>query len=883
MFEENTATNPEKLAMDERVDKLEATMQIVAATLQTISLTLSTLTIGLVPSLASLVPTILVPPVPIPSSTITLSNRAKDPLVTQLQFPLIYENQPLMGGSSSHAPQLSSFPFKASYPPLKMNNPTLSITTPFTLNIPPLIGQVLAIQPNPLVEILRLALEDGKSREVDHKLKQLEEALKAMQGPQAYGSIDLDDLCYYLGIQTNFKFKQPDFDKYDGSGCPYAHLQMYARKMAPYANDERVLIHYFQDNLSGPVSVWFSTLDRKKICTFKDMSQAFMRVQDLIDEGKLQLDTKETKGAPNITWNPLPPHGAPTMNMVTFDEVDRPVLENATNYTNELEYSVVMIDEALVCPYHSNMKEHALQDCGDFQRKVKELQAIGSLKFMFALKSKKFIALVIEEYFTRERLYILQDTKKAQVVGQNSQQPHVLKTCFNESFMEKISSMANSHFPYSLKVMPQHYVILNPTTNDVSNMTSNGWCYVNPEVEELRRAALKSKDIRIEEAHLDALLKVLKEAHVPKNIDTQKFRIVVGAILTPNYINFTNDEIPDEGNGHPKALYISIQCRMMNVPYVLIDNGSALNVIPMTIFKQLKVDESHINQCNTVVRAFDGTRRNVIGKIELLVEIVNGEEEHVIRKATTIPYLGVDPGTYESSYHLMECAAASYIHPRLKGKKTEMAKPTKGTFGLGYKPKKEDWQRMRAIKVEKCLARLQRRDTMDEPMWVLHIRVTFPRPVEILCPSLDGYVVKHMGVLYVDLEGTVFIDRSLEIGECSKQAKFEEVVVEDITDEVYYDDEEDYFGFNNLFGRANMADSKERWRRILAERIFMKKHPNFHLVHHAKAPMGSHKSMPLESVKEESLCDLWGNLTRNALNEEELEFDRGISLVNGSS
>ncbi|GKV42866.1 hypothetical protein SLEP1_g50229 [Rubroshorea leprosula] len=69
----------------------------------------------------------------------------------------------------------------------------------------------------------------------------------------------------------------PEFGFWGVTGCPYAHLQMYARKMAPYANDERVLIHYFQDSLSGLTSVWFSTLDEKKIRTFKDVSQAFMK------------------------------------------------------------------------------------------------------------------------------------------------------------------------------------------------------------------------------------------------------------------------------------------------------------------------------------------------------------------------------------------------------------------------------------------------------------------------------------------------------------------------------------------------------------------------------------------------------------------------------
>ncbi|GKV25036.1 hypothetical protein SLEP1_g34544 [Rubroshorea leprosula] len=893
MYEEKVATNPKKSAVDERVDKLEATMQTMAATFQTISLALFTLTTDLIPPPTSLIPTIPVPPV----LTIT----------------------------------------PTSYPPFEMNNPTLLTTSPFTLNIPPLIGQVPAIQPNLSIAMLRLALEDGKSREVDHKLQQLEEALKAI------------------------------------SGCPYAHLKMYAKKMAPYANDERVLIHYFQDSLSGPASVWFSTLDKKKIHTFKDVSQAFMKqyeynmslaltrdslqkitkksnetfkefaqrwrseaakvippltdseicslfiksttrtfyawlapcvgytfaqlvtmgeqieeglkashgteycttlkhkIQDLIDEGKLQLD--ETKSAPSITWNPLPPHSAPTMNMIALDEVDRPILENVGSWSlHELfavliEYDLIQpiasissnvplvtIDDALVCFYHSNMKGHALRDCRDFQGKIKELQGMGVLRFTSTQEVEKFITPVTEEYFTKDKPYILQDTTKAQVISQ----PYVLKTSLSESLMGKTSSV----------VMPQRSTILNSIANDVSNMTCSGRCYVSLEVEKSRKVALKSKDIRIEEmpeespkklvsenevaeflnilrkklmltskVHLDALLKVLKEAYVPKNIDTQKFGTV------------------------------------------------------------LKVDESHINQCNTVVCAFDGTKRNVVGKIELLVEIgpvtfdvdispafnmlrgrpwihvagalpttlhqkakyivngvvvtVNGEEEHVIRKATTILYLGIDLGTYESSYHSMECAFKLGEGLGLNGQGIlEPIKVTQtwGTFGLGYKWKKEDWQRMRAIKAEKRLAKLQGRDPSDEPMWVPPIRVTFPPLVEILCLSLNGYMVKHMDVLYVDSKGTIFTDRLLEIEECSKQTKFKVVVVEDITDEA-----------------------------------FMEKHPNFHLVHHAKALMGTHEFVLLETVKEESLCDLWGNLTINALDEKELEFDRGISLVNGSS
>ncbi|GKV24308.1 hypothetical protein SLEP1_g33935 [Rubroshorea leprosula] len=333
------------------------------------------------------------------------------------------------------------------------------------------------------------------------------------------------------------------------------------------------------------------------------------KIQDLIDKGKLQLNAKETKGAPNITQNPLPLHDVGTMNMVTFDEVEKSVLENASAWSLDELFAIL---------------GHALQDCGDFQDKIKELQGMGALRFVSAQEPKKFIAPVTEEYFTKEKPYILQDTKKAQVISQNFQQPYVLKTSLSGSPMGKISSMANCHFSYSFKFMPQRSVILNSTANDVSNMTHCGWCSANLEVKELRKAILKSKDIIIEEMLEESPKKPMSEKEVTEFLNILRKKVWDygwGNLGSKLYINFTDDEIPDEGNGHTKALHIFVQCKMMNVPHVLIDNGSALNVIPLTVLEQLKVDDFHINQCSMMVCAFDGTKRNVVRKIELLVEI----------------------------------------------------------------------------------------------------------------------------------------------------------------------------------------------------------------------------------------------------------------------
>uniref|UniRef100_A0A2N9IPD2 Reverse transcriptase domain-containing protein n=1 Tax=Fagus sylvatica TaxID=28930 RepID=A0A2N9IPD2_FAGSY len=58
------------------------------------------------------------------------------------------------------------------------------------------------------------------------------------------------------------KFKAPEFEKYNGRGDPMIHLQMYCRKMAPYADNEPLLIQTFQDTLTGHAAEWYSQLKK---------------------------------------------------------------------------------------------------------------------------------------------------------------------------------------------------------------------------------------------------------------------------------------------------------------------------------------------------------------------------------------------------------------------------------------------------------------------------------------------------------------------------------------------------------------------------------------------------------------------------------------------
>ena len=123
------------------------------------------------------------------------------------------------------------------------------------------------------------------------------------------------------------------------------------------------------------------------------------------------------------------------------------------------------------------------------------------------------------------------------------------------------------------------------------------------------------------EPHRNALLKVLNQAYVANNISVEKLDRWVNNLNADNFISFSDDEIPLNGRGSVKALHITTRCKGYIIPNVLIDNGSALNVMPLATLSRIPIDLSYLKPCHSTVRAFDGTRREVMGKIEIPLEV----------------------------------------------------------------------------------------------------------------------------------------------------------------------------------------------------------------------------------------------------------------------
>ncbi|PKI64638.1 hypothetical protein CRG98_014976 [Punica granatum] len=100
------------------------------------------------------------------------------------------------------------------------------------------------------------------------------------------------------------------------------------------------------------------------------------------------------------------------------------------------------------------------------------------------------------------------------------------------------------------------------------------------------------------EPHREALLRVLTAAQVPKGTPPDQIEETVSSIFA-NTISFSNDELSSQGCAHSRALHIVCKCNNHIVGRVMIDNGSALNVCPVTTLKQMNVDLNSVRPSKT--------------------------------------------------------------------------------------------------------------------------------------------------------------------------------------------------------------------------------------------------------------------------------------------
>ena len=98
-------------------------------------------------------------------------------------------------------------------------------------------------------------------------------------------------------------------------------------------------------------------------------------------------------------------------------------------------------------------------------------------------------------------------------------------------------------------------------------------------------------------------------------------QMVNSLIESPNgAIIFTDDDLPLEGRDHSKALFIKAEVKEKLTCYVLVDNGSTINICPLKILPKLGMTVDDLKISDVVIKVYDDTKHPVEGTFRALVK-----------------------------------------------------------------------------------------------------------------------------------------------------------------------------------------------------------------------------------------------------------------------
>ena len=226
-------------------------------------------------------------------------------------------------------------------------------------------------------------------------------------------------------------------------------------------------------------------------------------------------------------------------------------------------------------------------------------------------------------------------------------------------------------------------------------------------------------------SHRKLLMKILSGAHVEQNISLDSFEGIVSNITTNNYLTFTDEEILTKRRGHNKALHVSIKCLDHVIAHVLIDNGSSLNVMPKATLGKLPCEGIHMKPSTMIVRAFDGSKREVMEEVELRIQI--------------------GPCVFQITFQVMDILLAyscllgrpwihstgvvpSTLHRKLKyvmGDKLVIVSREEDILVSGYKPTREDKRRLTEERRERSMTQIQGKELGSGKIHICDIKDSF--------------------------------------------------------------------------------------------------------------------------------------------------------------
>ena len=162
--------------------------------------------------------------------------------------------------------------------------------------------------------------------------------------------------------------------------------------------------------------------------------------------------------------------------------------------------------------------------------------------------------------------------------------------------------------------------------------------------------------------HKDALVRALDQIRV-NTATTPKGLIHILKIDRATCIVFSDDDLPPKGSGHVRPLYNDVSCSGRRVPFIMLDNGSTLNVCLLVTTIALGFSPTDFGPSTHTIRAYDRMLRSVMGTIATLVmigPIRNSIQFQVLRIQASFNILLCRPWIHEVG------AIPSTLHQKVK-------------------------------------------------------------------------------------------------------------------------------------------------------------------------------------------------------------------------
>ncbi|KAA3470476.1 hypothetical protein EPI10_016185 [Gossypium australe] len=510
-------------------------------------------------------------------------------------------------------------------------------------------------------------------KQLEDICKWLEEKFKAIESADSCYGMDAKDLSLVPDLVLPYKFKMPEFEKYNGTSCPEAHITMFCRRMMCRARigSWRDLAQAFMKQYShvtdmNPDRITLQNMEKKVNESFRQYAQRWREVAIQVQQPLLEKETTmlfiNTLKAPFITHM----LGSATKSfsdiMMMKEMIENTIKsgkieagesnkrmatrkrENEVNNTSmgysksitvsggrKVKYEVAevktplrqvwkkMVERGLIildseerfegrrnhCEFH-NREGHGIQECTEFRAIVQNLMDNKEMEFYEEIEGSEGREVYASDEGSMEwvqkgnhPIVIISKPRVNEVGTQVAPRVIIQKPAV---FSYRDSKRVHCNYNYSVTIQgKENSTSASEEDQDTGFHTCSGRRYdsVNtrpesakgkdPMVEQKKEKSgepespvnepVKEEEAKDSDVHRNALMKVLNKTYVANDISVNKLDRLIGNINADNFIYFNDDEIPPGG--------------------------------------RLPVDSSHMKECQNIVKAFDGTERRVMWRIEI--------------------------------------------------------------------------------------------------------------------------------------------------------------------------------------------------------------------------------------------------------------------------